>query len=507
MIGRRAGGPGQFLVGVVGAGAMGSGIALTAARAGHPVRLHDASAGAVERGLAGLAAQLARQVEKGRLDAAERNRILARIRPAEALSDLAQVDMVIEAIVEDAAVKAGLFAALEGVVGAETILATNTSSLSVTALGGALRRPGRFVGLHFFNPAAVMPLVEVVSGEGSRPEVADLCVALAAAWGKTPVRCRSTPGFIVNRVARPFYGEALRLLEEQVASPATIDAIMRDAGGFRMGPFELMDMIGHDVNFAVTSSVYEGFFHDPRYRPSLAQKALVEAGRLGRKSGQGFYDHALPPPPPDDAPLVDAGPGVACVGRAGVLEPLVARAEAAGLRLERGWGGRTGLAIGAVHVLAGDGRTAAAVSARLNAPVVLIDGALDLATAARVAISHSPGVDPQPVIAFLQGAGLVVNLVADTPGMVVTRTVAMIANEAIDVVHLGVASATDVDTSMVAGVNYPIGPIAWMDRVGRARTGDILDRLAAYYADGRYRPAPPLRQAMSARDAQTGSKT
>ena len=283
-------------VGVVGAGAMGSGIAQVAATAGHSVVLADAQKGAVGRARSALVAALDKLVAKEKLDSSSRDAIVERINFVEApvAGDLAvygDCDVVIEAVVEDLAVKRELFAQLDAMVSTQTILGTNTSSLSIGSIASACRQPDRVIGVHFFNPAPVMPLVEVVPGIATNADVTARVVRLVESWKKTPVVASDTPGFIVNRIARPFYGEAIRLLEEGFADAATIDWAMREIGGFRMGPFELMDFIGNDVNFAVTRSVFESFFYDPRYKPSLTQRRLVEAGFLGRKSGRGYYDY------------------------------------------------------------------------------------------------------------------------------------------------------------------------------------------------------------------------
>jgi len=296
-------------IGVLGAGAMGSGIAQVAASAGHAVVLADVSEAAVERGLAGIGKALARDVEKGRRTREDADGIAGRIATAVVdghYSAFEGCDLVIEAILEDLAVKQQAFTALEGATGPSAVLATNTSSLSVTAIAAPCQHPERVVGVHFFNPAPVMPLVEIIGGHGTDPDVVSGVRALVDGWGKTTVLAADTPGFIVNRVARPFYGEALRLYEEGVASPATIDWAMREIGGFRMGPFELMDLIGNDVNYAVTMSIFEAFYFDPRYRPSLIQKRQVDARLFGRKTGRGYYDYrpgATAPEPVRDPAL------------------------------------------------------------------------------------------------------------------------------------------------------------------------------------------------------------
>lgn len=275
-------------VGIVGAGTMGAGIAEAAARAGCDVRLHDAFPDAITRGLDRIERSLRRSVDRHKLEEADAKAIRDRLQPAESLDALAGCSVVIEAAPEDRALKEDLFRRLDAACPAPAVLATNTSSLTVTGLGAVVADPARVVGMHFFNPAPVMRLVEVVAGAGSGADALAAADALVERMGKTPVRASDTPGFIVNRVARPFYGEALRLLGEGVGGVEAIDATMRDLG-FRMGPFELIDMIGVDVNFAVTRSVWEATFHEPRYRPHPIQQRLVEAGMLGRKTEQGFY--------------------------------------------------------------------------------------------------------------------------------------------------------------------------------------------------------------------------
>ncbi|HZX27674.1 MAG TPA: 3-hydroxyacyl-CoA dehydrogenase NAD-binding domain-containing protein, partial [Telluria sp.] len=256
------------VIAVIGSGAMGSGIAQVAAQAGYQVKLYDTRAEAVDKALADIGKALGKLAEKGKLTQDEAGDVRGRLHPVSALSDLRDAALVVEAIVENLDVKRKLFADLEDIVGDDCILATNTSSISVTSIAAPLRRPQRVAGMHFFNPVPLMALVEVISGLATDKAVADTVYATALALGKSPVHAKSTPGFIVNRVARPYYAEALRVLNEQAADPATIDALLREAGGFRMGPFELMDLIGHDINYSVTQSVHNAYYGDPRFTPS-----------------------------------------------------------------------------------------------------------------------------------------------------------------------------------------------------------------------------------------------
>jgi len=284
------------MIGVLGAGAMGSGIAQVAATIGHKVILFDSNGDALLRAQAGITKNLRRDIEKGRIDEKQAQTIQERISfidgtRAEPLKPFEHASLVIEAVVENLEIKQELFRRLEAVVSADCLLATNTSSLSVASIASPRKMPQRVIGIHFFNPVPAMPLVEIIPGVATKPHTIEIATTLIKSWGKITVLAKDTPGFIVNRIARPFYGEPIRLLEEGVADVATIDWALKEIGGFRMGPFELMDFIGNDINFTVTETVYESFFYDPRFKPSLTQKRLVEARFLGRKSGRGYYDY------------------------------------------------------------------------------------------------------------------------------------------------------------------------------------------------------------------------
>ena len=379
-------------VAVIGAGAMGSGIAQVAATAGHPVALVDAVTGAVEEAVARIIASLQRQEAKGRISSAQLEEIVERITPVESVAGLPPCGLVVEAVREDLETKRALFTRVAASQPADAVLATNTSSLDITAIAAGIPGPDRVIGLHFFNPPAAMRLVEVIGGAESAAEVLEAATELMRAWGMAPVRCTSTPGFIVNRVARPFYGEAQRMLMDGVADPATLDAAVRSAG-FRMGPLELTDFIGQDVNLAVGTSVWEQTGRDPRYEPTALQQQLVAAGHLGRKSGQGVYRYG------PDGTALDAVPDEA-----------------------------------------------------------------------RVAALLAGPLETNPL----------------------ARTLAMLVNEAVDLVHRGEATAEDVDTAMTLGTNYPRGPIAWGRDIGYAVVAEHLAALDRAFPGGRYRPSPAL---------------
>ena len=279
------------IIGVIGAGTMGAGVAQIAATNGHTVYLYDAYSEQLPKAKAGLEKILNRQIEKGRMSQDEVDGILNRINFVDNITDYGKCGFVIEAIIENIDIKKDAFQRLEAIVTKNCILASNTSSLSIASISSSLKKPERFLGVHFFNPAPLMKLVEIIPGVATNSELASSVKQFITGWGKITVLAKDTPGFIVNRVARPFYSEALRILEEGIADVPTIDWAMKKIGGFRMGPFELMDLIGHDVNYEVTSSVFREFYYDPRFKPSFTQKRLVEAGWLGRKSGKGFYNY------------------------------------------------------------------------------------------------------------------------------------------------------------------------------------------------------------------------
>ena len=500
-------------VAVIGAGVMGVGIVQVALLSGHPVWLFDVREGAAAAAAEQLKATLAKLADKGKLTPEDVASATGRLRVAAALGELADAALVVEAIVENLAVKQALMRDLEAIVADDCVLASNTSSLSITAVARGLKLPGRVVGMHFFNPVPLMRLVEVVSGLATEPAVADAIHTLSRDWGKTAVHAKSTPGFIVNRIARPFYAETLALLQEQAATPAVLDACVRGAG-FRMGPCELMDLIGHDTNLAVTQSVYEANFYDKRYQPSLVQREMVDGGLLGRKSGRGFYrypesaaksaDGAAEAPALPAVPLVLHGAGP-------VADLLAGRLASAGLGFARNGGTDDGAAaaaslqVGDGHLMLTDGRCAAERAATSGlADLALFDWPVGPAAipsaqpAAALAWTAAPQASAEfeaQAAAVLHALGWAPQRVTDVPGLVVARTIAMLVNEASDAVEQGVCDAAGADAAMTLGVNYPAGPFAWLAQWGAPATTLLLDALAAHYRGERYRVSPRLRRA------------
>jgi 3-hydroxybutyryl-CoA dehydrogenase len=507
----------EATVGVVGAGIMGAGIAQIAAQAGHPVLLLDAREGAAAATKAKLAASFDTLVTKGRLTAESAQQALQRITPVSGLDSLAPCAVVVEAIVEQLAAKRSLMQALEALLPAQAILCTNTSSISVTAIAQGLQHPQRLVGMHFFNPVPLMKLVEVVSGLQTEVAVAADIFELAQSWGKVAVHARSTPGFIVNRIARPFYAEALALLQEQAATPPVIDACLK-AVGFRMGPCELMDLIGHDTNFAVTQSVYEANFFDKRYAPSLVQREMVDGGLLGRKSGRGFYRYpeGVPPLPVAVHQAPDSAREISVHGVGPVADWLEARLVEA--LAPQGWGPErvfdaswTGIAVDGGRLVMTDGRTAAELSTVLGTDnVAVFDRCVPVPT--------QPST-PGPALAFacavtadeawhgqapawLAALGFAPLRVADTPGLVVARTLGMLVNEAADAVRQGVCTPDAADAAMKLGVNYPAGPFEWLADWSAAGVAQLLQTLDEHYRGERYRLSPWLREAAAKEASQ-----
>jgi len=465
----------HFTVAVIGSGTMGAGIAEVAASNGHQVLLYDIAADAPGRAIEGIRQRLASRVARGKMDAEVSEALLANLRPVTELHDLARAGLVIEAASERLEIKTALFKQLAEICPSHTLLTSNTSSISITAIAADIPHPERVAGLHFFNPAPVMTLVEVVSGLATSAQVADTLCAIAARWGKQPVRCQSTPGFIVNRVARPFYAEAWRALEEQVAPAETIDAALRDAGRFPMGPLALTDLIGQDVNFAVTCSVFNAFWQERRFLPSLFQQELVLAGRLGKKSGHGVYRW-----PGEHQPAWLAQREESAQAR----KVATSRDSVTKCPL---------IELDNVLLIETDGETAQSLATRRQRPVVVFDlsegDTVVLATAA-----SNKQADTDKAVRYFQQQGKRVLQIADYPGLLVWRTVAMLVNEALDALQKGVASAADIDTAMRLGVNYPRGPLRWGEMLGWQRVLRVLENLQRYYGEERYRPCSLLRQ-------------
>jgi len=494
-------------VAVIGAGAMGAGIAQVAAQAGYQVFLFDLSQGKAEEAKKNIQQSLELRVQKGRLTRQQLDNTLQRIVCLSELFEISSAHLVIEAIVENLEIKQSLFKDLEKICSDDCILASNTSSISITAIASILALPERFIGLHFFNPAPVMKLVEVIRGVATSEHIASSAKNWALSCGKQAVLARSTPGFIVNRVARPFYAEGLRALEEDIASIDDIDHLMRSAAGFNMGPFELMDLIGHDVNYAVTKSVFDACYQDRRYQPSLAQKELVDAGFLGRKSGRGFYHYSdkhlnknynacLPVTLDINEITLAEDWGNSALTLKDLVQQTFLDSKDISLnshQLDKS----VIIKIDDVLLMPTKGQTATALSKQLAQAVVTIDYCRDYVSTPVVAISaalQNTSDQTNKVIAFLQQLDKEVILIKDYPGMIVWRTLSMLSNEALDLANKNGASSSDIDIAMKSGVNYPLGPIEWGERLGWKNIQETLQSLTAFYGEERYRPSPLLRQ-------------
>ncbi|WP_143902311.1 3-hydroxyacyl-CoA dehydrogenase [Tepidimonas thermarum] len=486
-------------IGIVGAGAMGRGIAQIAAQAGCTVHLLDAQPAAVEAACAALRDTWDKLVAKGRLDADAAQACAARLRPVADVAGLAGCDLVIEAIIERLDAKQALFAQLEDVMAADAVLATNTSSLSVTAIGSRLRAPQRLAGFHFFNPVPLMKVVEVVAGLKTDPSVCERLAAFARDMGHTPVLAQDTPGFIVNHAGRGYITEALRIAGERVADFATIDRILKDQMGFRLGPFELLDLTALDVSQPVMESIYHQYYEEPRFRPSVIAAQRLAGGVLGRKVGEGFYRYAdgqaqVPPEPP--VPAVTALPPVWVPGRAArraellqLLKDLGATIETAAQPSEQ--------ALIVVAPLGHDVTTVAAVERLDPGRTVGIDMVLPDAAVKRRVLATNPATRSDmraAAHALLARDGKAVSVIRDSGGFVTQRVVATIVNIASDICQQGICSPADLETAVTLGLGYPMGPLAMGDRVGAASVLEILFNLQTVYGDMRYRPSPWLRR-------------
>ncbi len=512
-------------VGVVGAGTMGTGIAQLGCVAGMETLLHDPIADALAAGLDRVRDGLDRGAVADRWSAAEASAAAGRLRPAESIEDLAACDLVIEAAPEREELKRELFARLSEVCSEETVLATNTSSIPVTALASAARRPEAVVGMHFFNPPPLMRLVEVVAAAQTGERALAVAQATAAAMGRQVIVAGDGPGFLVNRCARPFAAEALRLVQERVAAPQQVDRICRLGGGFRMGPFELMDLVGIDVGLDVARSFHERSYGEPRWRPSPLQERLVAAGRLGRKSGRGWYRYEDGPhrdeDPPPPAPGGGEGRVLAIEGQSPVAAELRALATAAGwdarepevldraapelvvdasaptpaadvaaAALGVGVDGPPTLLLCADRSLAAHGQPAA-VGFHLLPPLREV-GLVELTR-----LRSTPDANAEAAEDFFGTLGLAVEWVGGAPGLVLGRIVCQLVNEAAFAVGEGVGSAEDVDAGLTLGLNHPRGPVAWGTAIGLEQVLATIDGLWDERREERYRAAPLMRQAVA----------
>ncbi|MGV3571927.1 MAG: 3-hydroxyacyl-CoA dehydrogenase [Ramlibacter sp.] len=486
-------------VGVAGAGAMGRGIAQIAAQAGSQVRLYDTQPEAVARAIQELGAQWDRLQEKGRMDAGAVAACKQRLHPAASLQDLADCALVIEAVVERLDVKQSLFAELEGIVAADAVLATNTSSLSVTAIAARLKHPQRFAGYHFFNPVPLMKVVEVIAGLKTDPAVCAGLTAYAREMGHTPVQAGDTPGFIVNHAGRGYNTEALRIVGEGVADFATIDRILRDQVGFKLGPFELMDLTGLDVSHPVMESIYRQYYDEPRYRPSVLAAQRVAGGVVGRKSQDGFYRYVegkAQVPAEPAAPSVAELPPVWVSTRAARRSELLQLLKDLGAKIETGQS-PSAQALAIVAPLGFDVTTVAVVERLDPARTVGIDFLIEDAAVKRRVLATNPATRTDmrdAAHALFARDGKPVSVIRDSAGFVTQRVVACIVNIASDMCQQRVCSPADLETAVTLGLGYPLGPLAMGNRWGPTNILEVLFNMQTVYGDPRYRPSPWLRR-------------
>jgi 3-hydroxybutyryl-CoA dehydrogenase len=483
----------DLCAGVVGSGTMGRGIVQVLAQCGARTRVFDANPGAAQAARDSIAKSLAGLVQKGRVAQDAADATLARIEIAEGLEALADCHIVVEAIVEDLEAKRALFRALEGIVGEGCVLASNTSSLSVTAMAAACAKPARVAGYHFFNPVPVMKIVEVVDGALTAPWVGEALAALARRFGHTPVRCKDTPGFVVNHAGRGYTPESMRVLTEGVADFATIDRILVDAAGFRLGPFGLMDLVGLDVHYGVMKSLYQQYFEEPRYRPSYLLEPRVAAGLLGRKTGRGWYVYGkdgaekLPEQP---VPAVKAAQLWVAPNAAALAE----LAGALGARVESG--PKPSADVACLVAPLGQDATTTALQLHLDpARTVAVDPLFGFAK--RRTLMTTPVTRPalrDAVHGLLAADGVPVSVIHDSAGFVAQRVVAHIVNVGCDIAQQRIATPEDLDRAVMLGLSYPKGPLAMGDAVGPSRILTILEAMHALYQEPRYRPSPWLRR-------------
>jgi len=486
-------------VGLIGTGAMGRGIAQMAAQAGAEVWLLDAQTGAAAQARDALVKTWDGLQAKGKIDAATREACVQRLRVADSMQDLAACDLLIEAIVERLDVKQTVFQQLEALVSEDAVLVSNTSSLSITAIAAKLKRPGRFAGFHFFNPVPLMKVVEVIAGLKTQPAVCERLAGFARAFGHTPVAAQDTPGFIVNHAGRGYGTEALRVASERVTDFPTMDRILKDQMGFRLGPFELLDLTALDVSHPVMESIYHQYFEEPRYRPSVITAQRLAGGVVGKKVGEGFYAYengVAQVPAEAPAPVVEALPPVWVSPKAARRQELYQLLKDLGASIETG-AAPSAQALILVAPLGMDVTTLAAVE-RLDATRTLgIDMMLEDSATKRRVLATNPATRPDmrdAAHALFARDGKAVSVVRDSGGFVTQRVVATIVNIAADMCQQGVCTPADLDIAVTLGLGYPMGPLAMGDRIGPTNVLEILFNLQTVYGDPRYRPSPWLRR-------------